>query len=126
MVSLLMILTKAMPCIRRNYNYGAVYLNPKQLGKFAMCGQTVDVATRADEFKRIQFAGFLPASEVPEHAKRVKIINVSAYSHESTEWGPWIDYGCDVTMLGAYFDGRVWLVLDHQLPVVWCEIKSTA
>jgi hypothetical protein len=112
-----------MPCIRRHYNYGIIYLKPELIGKFKMCGQTVDVVTHTDDFKRIRFAGFLDIADIPPQAKRVKLVNISGYSHESTELGPWVDYGRNVTMLGAYFDGVVWLVLDAGLPIAWCELK---
>lgn len=115
-----------MPCIRRHYNYGVLYLNPRLLGKFAMAGQTVDVVIKQGEFKRIKFAGFTDINQLSVTAKRVKIINISGYSHEDTELGPWIDYGRDVTMLGVYINGVVWLVLDHGLPIAWCELKPTA
>ena len=115
-----------MPCIRRHYNYGIIYLNPQPLGKFKMAGNTVDVATLTDEFKRIQLGGFIDTAEIPSHAKRVKIINISGYSHDNHELGQWIDYGREATMLGVYFDGKAWLVLDEGLPVAWCELKPTA
>lgn len=115
-----------MPCIRRHFNYGILFLNPDLIGKFKMAGNSVDVVTHTDEFKRIDFGGFIDAANIPDHARRVKLINISGYSHESHELGPWIDYGRNATMLGVYFDDKAWLVLDHGLPVAWCELKPTA
>lgn len=114
-----------MPCIRRLYNYGLVYLNPKRIGTFSMAGETVDVATKQRDFKRLNFAGFINSDDVPPGAIRLKLINIIGFSHEQTELGPWIDYGRDACMLGSLIKGEVWLVLDHGLPVAWCDIKRS-
>jgi hypothetical protein len=111
-----------MPCIRRHYNYGLIYLNPAPIRSKALAGQTVDVVTLTDDFKRIKLGGFLDVASVPVSARRVKLINISAFSHSSDDMGLWFDYGRNVTMLGAYFDGAVWLVLDGGLPIAWCEL----
>ena len=113
-----------MACIKRHYNFAIVFLNPAPVGKFMMCGQTVDVLTKTADFKRVKFAGFIDVKSVPETAKRVKLINISAYSYESSVLGPWIEYGRNVIMLGAYFDNAAWLLLDNGLPVAWCSINT--
>lgn len=111
-----------MPCIRRHYNYGLIYLNPAPIRSKALAGQTVDVRTLTDDFKRVSFAGFLDRSALPERHKLVKIINVSAYSESTSEIGDFIDYGRNVTMLGAYISGEIWLILEAASPIVWCEV----
>ena len=113
-----------MPCIRRHYNYGVLYLNPKLVGKFKLAGNSVDVVTRADEFKRIQLAGFVDCLDIMPESRRVKIVNISGFSHDDHELGPWIDYGRKAVMLGCYVNGQVWLVLEHGLPIAWCELPE--
>jgi hypothetical protein len=111
-----------MPCIRRLYNYGIVYLKPEPIGKFRLVGQTVDVVTRTDEFRRIDFAGFVHIDDAKPAGRLVKIINVSGYSHNECEFGPWLDYGREAVLLGYYIDGQVWLALQDGLPISWCEL----
>lgn len=115
----------AMPCIKRLYNYGLIYLNPKRIGKFSMAGQTVDVLKKQRDFTRLTFAGFISTADLPPSAPRLKLINIIGFSHEETELGPWIDYGRNAFMLGSLINGEVWLVLDHGLPIAWCDIKRS-
>lgn len=110
-----------MPCIRRRYNYGNIYLNPEPIGaKFTLAGQTVDVATKTDDFKRLRFAGFVDIAAVPADARQIKLINIVAFNSQASELGEWIEYGLHATMLGVYINGGVWLVLEQGAPIAWC------
>ncbi|MAD75147.1 MAG: hypothetical protein CML20_10215 [Rheinheimera sp.] len=90
-----------------------------------MAGQTLDVVTRGNDFKRIAFHGFIDIGKVPACTPRVKLINISGFNASASEMGDWVDYGMNAVMLGAYFNAGVWLVLDHGLPVAWCDAVRT-
>lgn len=112
-----------MPCIRRHYNYGIIYLKPEPLGKFKMAGQTVDVVTLTDDFKRVRLAGFIELANIPPQAKRVKLINISGYSHENTELGPWVDYGRNTVMLRIF---RLRSVVSAGSQLASCMVRVAA
>ena len=112
-----------MPCIRRRYNYGNIYLRPEPISpKFTLAGQTVDAVTRTDEFKRVKFAGFIQSTAVPAAAKRIQLVNIVAFNTEASELGNWLEYGSSAVMLGVYLNGAAWLVLEKGLPVAWCKL----
>lgn len=112
-----------MPCIRRRYNYGNIYLRPELIGsKFTLAGQTVDAITRTDSFKRLRFGGFIDAVAVPANARRIQLVNIVAFNPEASEQGHWQEYGLNAVMLGVYFNGMAWLVLEQGLPLAWCRV----
>lgn len=113
-----------MPCIRRRYHFGNVYLAPKPLGgRFSLAGDTVDAVTRPSGFERVSFGGFINADAVPANAQRIQLINIVAFNAEASELGSWIEYGLNAVMLGAYLNGKAWLVLDNERPVSWCAVR---
>ena len=113
-----------MPAIRRRFHYGNVILNPQIVGKPTAAGRTVDVLLK-DQIERIPLLGFLEQRQLPQ-SHRVKIKNITAYSAESDELGPWLDYGTRALMLGHYSprEGGVFLVLKGGLPIAWCPVSD--
>lgn len=116
-----------MPAIQRRYHFGLVTLAPHKVDSKALCGQKVNVRTKDGELAPVFFAGFINQCDLaPGLWQRVKVDDVPFYSKGSTFFDEWIYYGPQTTMLGAMPIGlrEVWLVLQDEYPIAWCEISN--
>lgn len=111
-----------MPCIRRRYHYGAIYIDdehPELTGR-ALIGSMLDVTCRNGEIRRESFGGFVDIQYA--RGQRVKLANIEAYKHDGFfGTAEWLEFGTHSLMLGVYCNGQVAIVLDNGQPVVWCS-----
>lgn len=114
-----------MPCIRRRYHYGNVWLAPHLIeATTALCGQTVDVALPDDQFKRVLFGGFIELGQIAPDMHKVKLLRIEAFNPIASLVGEWLEYGPNCIMLGAYRAHTAYLVLDGCRPIAWCAMPK--
>jgi len=116
-----------MPSIRRRYNFGFVELDPELVlngSPWPLCHQTVPVRKADGDPENVFFAGFIDLSEVTKKHKRCIITDVWGYKVETRGRGQFTYYNPGALMLGALIvePRQVYLVLDQDWPIAWCDI----
>ncbi|WP_290571565.1 hypothetical protein [Idiomarina sp.] len=112
-----------MPCIRRRYHYGCIYIDdkhPELIGR-ALVGNRLDVMRKNDESALIPFGGFI-LDPIQVHSP-IKIQHVEAYAHNGYFSGDWLELGSNNVVLGSYVNNTAWIVIRDSIPVAWCDIQ---
>ncbi len=109
-----------MPCIRRKYHYGLVYLSPEiKFGKIPLCGQTVEVVEGSEPTIK-KFTGFSDIKHVVQFGGSI-ITGITGFTTGEAIFGPWQELNASMWLLGSKDTDGVKLVIYDDSPIVILE-----